>query len=278
MNSKTGITVVYARKPYPRDARPSIFLMGPTPRSNDVQSWRPHAVDLLHAKGFRGSVYVPEDTPDPDGISRFRGNYDDQVEWEQEGLALATVIIAYVPRELTTMPAFTTNVEWGMYWDSGKIVLGSPAEAPGNKYLEWGARQAGVPTSRSLEETVDDALTLITSRQTSSEDCVFCDIATFDPHTQVERRWPQAVLITPLNPVTPGHKLVIPSVHVAHAGVAPAVTAETMRAASEYAETLGQDFNLITSRGESATQTVPHLHIHVVPRHEGDGLKLPWSD
>jgi hypothetical protein len=35
--------------------------------------------------------------------------------------------------------------------------------------------------------------------------------------------------------------------------------------------------NLITSVGADATQSVRHLHIHVVPRREGDGLMLPWS-
>ena len=36
--------------------------------------------------------------------------------------------------------------------------------------------------------------------------------------------------------------------------------------------------NLITSVGAAATQTVKHLHIHIVPRHEGDGLHLPWTE
>lgn len=36
--------------------------------------------------------------------------------------------------------------------------------------------------------------------------------------------------------------------------------------------------NIITSRGSAATQTVYHLHLHVVPRREGDGLGLPWTD
>ncbi len=35
--------------------------------------------------------------------------------------------------------------------------------------------------------------------------------------------------------------------------------------------------NLITSAGREATQTVFHLHIHVVPRRDGDGLALPWT-
>lgn len=37
------------------------------------------------------------------------------------------------------------------------------------------------------------------------------------------------------------------------------------------------DFNLITSSGRWATQTVKHLHIHYVPRRKDDGLTLPWT-
>ncbi len=35
--------------------------------------------------------------------------------------------------------------------------------------------------------------------------------------------------------------------------------------------------NLITSKGEAATQSVFHLHVHIVPRQEGDRLPLPWT-
>jgi histidine triad (HIT) family protein len=38
-----------------------------------------------------------------------------------------------------------------------------------------------------------------------------------------------------------------------------------------------RDYNLITSGGREATQTVMHAHVHYVPRRRGDGLKLPWS-
>jgi histidine triad (HIT) family protein len=35
--------------------------------------------------------------------------------------------------------------------------------------------------------------------------------------------------------------------------------------------------NLITSKGSAATQTVFHLHVHLVPRQVDDGLPLPWT-
>ncbi|MEU3978362.1 HIT family protein [Streptomyces bacillaris] len=35
--------------------------------------------------------------------------------------------------------------------------------------------------------------------------------------------------------------------------------------------------NLITSKGAEATQSVYHLHVHIVPRRDGDNLPLPWT-
>lgn len=108
-------------------------------------------------------------------------------------------------------------------------------------------------------------------------DCVFCKIAAGDaPADIVFRTW-QTIGIVPLGPVTPGHILVIPHAHVTDAADEPDITAETMRAAAEYAGKQGAPFNLITSAGAVATQTVFHLHIHYVPRSVGDGLALPWT-
>jgi histidine triad (HIT) family protein len=82
----------------------------------------------------------------------------------------------------------------------------------------------------------------------------------------------------PLNPVTPGHRLVVPKIHVADALEDISVSAQVMAYAANRAKTAGLDpCNLITSAGPSATQTVRHLHLHIVPRREGDGLALPWT-
>ncbi|KUH36133.1 HIT domain-containing protein [Streptomyces kanasensis] len=77
--------------------------------------------------------------------------------------------------------------------------------------------------------------------------------------------------------VNDGHVLVIPRVHVADAIEDPDVTAAAVRRAAQYAAEAGGDLNLITSVGADATQTVFHLHWHVVPRTAGDGLPLPWT-
>jgi diadenosine tetraphosphate (Ap4A) HIT family hydrolase len=49
-----------------------------------------------------------------------------------------------------------------------------------------------------------------------------------------------------------------------------------MACASEYAG-IYDSFNLITSAGRAATQSIDHLHIHVVPRTVDDKLMTPWG-
>lgn len=83
--------------------------------------------------------------------------------------------------------------------------------------------------------------------------------------------------IPPLNPVTVGHRLFAPWQHIESADRYPFVTGRIFAAAAMYAHNHGEAFNLITSAGAAATQTVPHLHIHYVPRRPGDGLHLPWT-
>lgn len=117
-------------------------------------------------------------------------------------------------------------------------------------------------------------------------DCVFCDLIAdgsgpgHRPRVEFlnERGAVEAVVFEPLNPVVPGHVLAVPVEHVAHAADDPEVSALTMRAAARYAQEHYESFNIITSANEAATQTVYHLHLHVVPRRFGDGLKLPWTD
>lgn len=91
-------------------------------------------------------------------------------------------------------------------------------------------------------------------------------------------------VIEPLDPVTPGHLLVIPRAHVPDFRSHPRLLGAMMQSAADLAangEVVGQSFtpgcNLIVSAGAAASQTVPHMHVHVVPRRDGDGLTLPWS-
>lgn len=117
--------------------------------------------------------------------------------------------------------------------------------------------------------------------------CVFCDIAEEVRSGQREAlhtwsgSWTDrlyAFAITPLNPVTEGHVLIIPAEHADNALHSPVLTAMVMRCAASWARDRSPVCNIITSVGAAATQTVQHLHIHVVPRTLGDGLSLPWTN
>lgn len=108
-------------------------------------------------------------------------------------------------------------------------------------------------------------------------ECVFCRIANGREPNEILRWWPDAVAFEPLGPVVPGHVLIVPRCHVGDALEDPMVTAMVFARAAEWAKEHTASANLITSAGAAATQTVLHLHIHVVPRTAGDGLKLPWT-
>lgn len=141
------MTVFYARDKLPK----SIFLAGPTPRDKAVPSWRPEALKLL--EGFNGHIYVPEDSS---WSPKF--TYDDQVEWEWEGIMTATVVLFWVPRELQTMPAFTTNVEYGMAVPLRNVVVGWPEDSPKNRYLEKLADRYGHNVYRRLDDLCTAAM------------------------------------------------------------------------------------------------------------------------
>lgn len=108
--------------------RDSIFLAGPTPRSDTVASWRPSAISHLKQCHFTGDVLAPEP---------FVGSFDEQVAWEYQGLENCRLICFWLPRDLISLPGFTTNIEFGRYVDSGRCLYGRPNGAPKTKYLDW---------------------------------------------------------------------------------------------------------------------------------------------
>lgn len=107
--------------------------------------------------------------------------------------------------------------------------------------------------------------------------CPFCQIVAGRARAEIVGRTRDSILFVPLNPVTVGHVLIVPQEHVADAADDPELAARSARDAAGWADRRGLAYNLITSGGPDATQTVFHLHWHYVPRHSGDGLPLPWT-
>jgi histidine triad (HIT) family protein len=113
-------------------------------------------------------------------------------------------------------------------------------------------------------------------------DCLFCKIVAGEvPATKVHED-DRTVAFMDINPATRGHLLCIPKAHAAdiHAisdedAGAVARTAKAM--ARRVVERLGADgVNILQSNGAKAWQTVFHYHVHVIPRYDGDPLRLPW--
>jgi hypothetical protein len=140
--------VVYALQPLQK----SIFLAGPTPRDAQTNTWRKEALTILEP--FDGLVFVPE-TDD----WAAHAHYNEQINWEWEAIDQATVVVFWVPRDLTSMPAFTTNVEFGLKVHSGRVVLGYPRDAPKCTYLDALASRFNAPVHSNLFNTLMAAMT-----------------------------------------------------------------------------------------------------------------------
>jgi histidine triad (HIT) family protein len=115
--------------------------------------------------------------------------------------------------------------------------------------------------------------------QAAEPGCPFCEIVAGRAPAEwilAPDYWPDAVAFVPLNPVTEGHALIVPKTHVPDFAADPDVFAATSRRAAELMRWTPRPMNVITSRGREATQSVFHLHLHLVPRAANDGLALPW--
>ena len=113
-------------------------------------------------------------------------------------------------------------------------------------------------------------------------DCLFCKIVAGEIPATIVDSDERTVAFMDINPANRGHALVVPRAHardlheIAQEDLhACAVAAQ--RLAGRQKERLGADgVNLLNSCGRAAWQTVFHFHVHVIPRYEGDPLRLPW--
>ena len=141
----------------------AIFLAGPTHRIKsgtvtvtsegyDVpRSWREDAIKLFEDIRYDGVVYSPEwpNNEKPDGWT-----YEKQVQWEVDALNAADIIIFWIPRDMEKLPALTTNIEFGEWMHSGKIVVGAPNNAVKMDYIKQRCVMDKIPFYDTLQNCV----------------------------------------------------------------------------------------------------------------------------
>lgn len=115
--------------------------------------------------------------------------------------------------------------------------------------------------------------------------CEFCDIVRgVNGTTEVVYRDNHTVAFSPKDPATPGHTLVVPTRHVPDIWSLDGTTVDrlaesTIRVARAVkAATGAEGLSVIQSNGAAASQTVPHLHVHVVPRWRDDPMGRIWPE
>ena len=113
-------------------------------------------------------------------------------------------------------------------------------------------------------------------------DCVFCKIVAKQIPATVVHEDEATLAFMDIGQVNPGHVLVACKAHVENVyGLEDAQAAAVFRSATRVARAIRAAFNppglsLYQANGKPAGQTVFHFHLHVLPRHEADGMQLVW--
>jgi len=116
--------------------------------------------------------------------------------------------------------------------------------------------------------TEDDAMTA---------SCAFCQIVAGEVPAAVVLDEPEVIAFLDRRPVFKGHVLVVPREHVVTLPELPAdllaiVMGAVQRVAAAVPVALGAQGTFVAANNV-VSQSVPHLHVHVVPRTKGDGLR-----
>lgn len=113
-------------------------------------------------------------------------------------------------------------------------------------------------------------------------DCIFCKIVAGQIPCEKVYEDENTLAFLDIMPINEGHTLVIPKSHYVNTLETPEnimmqVMATVKKVAHAIEKGLGiTDFNIAMNNGAKAGQVVFHAHMHIMPRHEGDGYKL-WQ-
>ncbi len=115
-------------------------------------------------------------------------------------------------------------------------------------------------------------------------DCIFCRIVQGEAPANTVYVDEEVTAFMDIQPVNPGHVLVVPNVHASslselpeHTGARLFLVAQRMAAALRQSGLRCEGINLFLADGEVAFQEVFHVHLHVLPRYIGDGFGLRFG-
>ena len=116
------------------------------------------------------------------------------------------------------------------------------------------------------------------------DNCVFCKILQGNAEGSVVYEDEACVALMDIQPVNPGHILVIPRVHASYlselaenTGAKVFTTGMRMARALRKSGVKCEAVNLFLADGEAAGQEIFHVHLHVLPRFEGDDFGLKFG-
>jgi histidine triad (HIT) family protein len=116
-------------------------------------------------------------------------------------------------------------------------------------------------------------------------DCIFCKIARGEIPCHKVYEDQEVIAFLDLSQVTPGHTLVIPKAHYeTFLSVPKRLMHHVMDVAQrvgqiQISELLARGVNILTNCYPIAGQSIPHFHVHVIPRYAaGDGLRITMID
>jgi histidine triad (HIT) family protein len=115
--------------------------------------------------------------------------------------------------------------------------------------------------------------------------CVFCDIIAGKVEASIIYRDECVCAFMDIQPVNPGHILVVPTAHAiglsdisAEDAASVFLTAQRIACALKSSGLPCEGVNLFLADGAAAMQEIFHFHLHVFPRYSGDGFGLTFSD
>lgn len=110
--------------------------------------------------------------------------------------------------------------------------------------------------------------------------CIFCKIANKEIESSIFSETENTIAFMDINPVSPGHSLIIPKQHYKDITDTPGqILSEMIIHSKKVALILKQalnasGINILNASGKSAQQTIFHIHFHVIPRFDNDAITL----